>query len=208
VLSPHNAQAPEEMAAARQLRVAAAILTWGMNVPRGPRTSVRAFWFAIHVRSKFEVTVRDQLRAEGFEVFLPTWDERLKWSDREKVTTRPLFPGYIFARFDPADAPLICQTRGVVTILSTDQIPVQIPDDEIRELREIVEHPVPDACCPYVVGVSVTVKSGSFAGRSAVISRIKGGTLLTLLLPVFGRDTPVEIESADVKPADVAKAKK
>jgi len=191
VPSPQDAQTPEETAAARQPCVAASL-----------------FWFAIQTRSKFEFSVRDQLRGEGVEEFLPTWDERVKWSDREKVTTRPLFPGYIFARFDPADAPLIRQTRGVVTILSTDQIPISIPDNEIADLRQVIEHPVPDACCPYVVGVSVTVKSGSFAGRSAVIARIKGGTLLTLMLPIFGRDTPVEIESADCKPADAPKAKK
>lgn len=206
--SPQDAETPEEIAAARQLRVAAAILTWGINVFRAPRASLCASWFAIQVRSKFEVNVRDQLRADGFEAFLPTWDETMRWSDRAKTTTRPLFPGYLFARFDPADAPLVRQTRGIVTILSSSQIPVSIPDHEIRELREIVEHPVADACCPYEVGASVTVKSGSFAGRSAVIARIKGSTILTLMLPMFGRDTPVEIESCDVKAADAPKAKK
>lgn len=188
--------------------MAAAISTWGLNASRAPRASVHASWFAIQTRSCFEFSVREQLRSEGFEEFLPTWDERVKWSDREKVTTRALFPGYIFGRFDPADAPLIRQLRGIVTILSTDQIPVSIPDDEIADLRQVIEHPVTDARCPYVAGARVTVAKGNFAGQSAVISRIKGGTLLTLLLPIFGRDTPVEIESADVKPADVAKAKK
>jgi len=172
------------------------------------RVAASPSWFAIQTRSRFEFSVRDQLRGEGVEEFLPTWDERVKWSDREKVTTRPLFPGYIFARFDPADAPSISRARGVVTILSIDQIPVSIPDCEIADLRQVIESTVPDACCPYVVGASVTVKSGSFAGRSAVIARIKGGTLLTLMLPMFGRDTPVEIEAADVKKADAPKAKK
>jgi transcription antitermination factor NusG len=168
-------------------------------------------WFCVVTRSRFEFSVRDQLRGEGVEEFLPTWDERVKWSDREKVTTRPLFPGYIFARFDPLSAPLIRRTRGVVTILSTDQIPISIPDSEIADLRLVIETA---AAAPslqtYVLGQAVTVAKGNFAGRSAVISRIKGGTLLTLLLPIFGRDTPVEIESADcvAKKADAPKAKK
>jgi transcriptional antiterminator NusG len=174
----------------------------------GARVAASPLWFAIQTRSKFEFQVRDQLRGEGFEEFLPTWDERVKWSDREKVTTRPLFPGYIFGRFDLEDAPLIRQLRGIVTILSSDQIPISIPDCEIADLRQVIESSVPSPLGAYVVGGKVTVKSGSFAGQSAVISRIKGGTLLTLLLPIFGRPTPVEIESADVKMADAPKVQK
>jgi transcription antitermination factor NusG len=158
-------------------------------------------------RSRCEFSVRDQLRGEGVEEFLPTWDERVKWSDREKTTTRPLFPGYIFGRFDPVDAPLIRRLRGIVTILSIDQIPVSIPDSEIADLRRVIESTVPSSLGAYVVGEKVTVKTGSFAGASAVIARIKGGTLLTLLLPMFGRDTPVEIEASDVKKAHPPKAK-
>jgi transcription antitermination factor NusG len=173
------------------------------------RVAASPSWFAVQTRSRFEFSVRDQLRIEGVEEFLPTWDERVKWSDREKVTTRPLFNGYIFARFDPADAPLIRQVRGIVTILSTDQIPISIPDDEIADLRQVIESTVPSPLGAYVVGGKVTVKSGAFAGASAVIARIKGGTLLTLMIPMFGRDTPVEIEAADcVKKADAPKAKK
>lgn len=190
MLSTPDARTPEEQTVARLSRGAASLS-----------------WFAVQTRSRCEFSVRDQLRGEGVEEFLPTWDQRVRWSDREKVTTRPLFPGYIFGRFDPDDAPLICQLRGIVTILSSDQIPISIPDCEIADLRQVIESSVPSPLGAYVVGGKVTVTSGSFAGQSAVISRIKGGTLLTLLLPVFGRETPVEIESADCAKADVPKAK-
>jgi transcription antitermination factor NusG len=165
-------------------------------------------WYCLTVRSRFDFVVRDLLQAEGIEEFCPTWEEHVKWSDRTSTTVRPLFPGYIFARFSPADVAVIRQIRGVVQILSNNQIPVSIPDHELADLRAVIESPVPDVCRSYVAGTRATVQRGPYAGASGVISRIKHGTLLTLMLPFFGRDTPVEIESADCKASDAPKAKK
>jgi transcription antitermination factor NusG len=160
-------------------------------------------WFALCVRSRFEFSVRDALREAGFGAFLPTWAETVRWSDRERVTTRPLFAGYVFAHFDATrDAPDVRQTRGVVQILSIDQQPVAIPDEVIENLQRIAASPAAVTRCPYVAGATVTVARGPFAGVTGVVSRVKGATLLSIPVAILGRSVSVEIEAADVEKAD------
>ena len=71
-------------------------------------------WHALRTRSRFEFAVQAGLQAADIEEFLPTFVTETRWSDRTHSTTRPLFSGYIFARFDPAHAPAVLRTRGVV----------------------------------------------------------------------------------------------
>lgn len=117
-----------------------------------------------------------------------------------KLTTRPLFTGYIFAQFDAnAAAQQILRVYGVVQILSVDQKPVAISDDEIAILRRVVESPAPVSPCAYVVGETVRVKTGPFAGVDGVITRIRGAATLTIPIEILGRAVSVAIDVADVE---------
>jgi transcription antitermination factor NusG len=151
----------------------------------------------LRLRSRFDFTVRDALRAAGVEEFLPTYSRTTRWSDRTNVTTRPLFSGYCFARFDAADKARVF-VRGVVEILSIDQAPIPISDDVIEDLRRVVESPAPCSPCAYVVGERVRVKSGPFAGILAIVTRTQGETTLTLPIEILGRAVSVQIDTRDV----------
>lgn len=159
-------------------------------------------WYALRVRSRADFAVRDLLRAAGIEEYLPTYDETVKWTDRERVTTRALFPGYIFARFLPSDSPALLQTRGVVQILGTGNGEYSaIPDVVIADLRRIVGARVPVAGCPYVAGAAVRVAKGPFAGVTGVITRVKNATTLSVPVEILGRSVAVSIDAADVEAA-------
>lgn len=153
-------------------------------------------WYVLRCRSRTEFQVRDELRHEGIETFLPTWKETVKWSDRQTVTERPLFTGYIFARFAASDRAVF--VRGVVEILSLDQKPVSVPDDVVEAIQLAVLSPRPVVCCPYVAGAPVTVSRGPFAGRTGVVIRVKGATTLYIPVELLGRSVPVEINAKDV----------
>lgn len=126
------------------------------------------------------------------------------------LTTRPLFAGYIFARFDPADATNVAtvrQTRGVLEILSLDGAPAAIPDAEIANLQRLAANPGAVLPCAYVAGEAVTVARGPFAGVSGVVSRVRQGgntsaTTLTIPIQILGRAVRVEIDAADVEPTE------
>lgn len=156
-------------------------------------------WYALRTRSRHEFSVRDELALLGIERFLPTYTETTRWTDRNTVTTRPLFAGYIFARFDPLARASVFVARGVVEILSLDQRPVPIPDDEIAALKRAVDSPAAFERVPYVAGSTVRIESGPFAGISGIVTRTQGSATLTIPITILGRAVSVRIDAADCK---------
>jgi transcriptional antiterminator RfaH len=155
-------------------------------------------WFCARLRSRADFAVRDALAALSIETFCPTCQTETRWSDRTNLTTRPLFAGYIFAHFDRAARDLVLSTRGVVQILGING-PEPISDDVIRDLRRVCESPAPLSLCAYVAGESVRVRTGPFAGVEGVVSRVKGGAILTIPVAILGRSVSVSIDAADVE---------
>lgn len=161
-------------------------------------------WYALRHLSNRAFAVRAALRAAGVTEFLPTYSVETRWTDRTRLTTRPLFAGYIFARFDPAHASAILRTPGVFQILSMPhtngaQKPAPISDDVIEALRRVVAAPAAVACCPYVAGARVTVLRGPFAGVCGTVTRTHGATTLTIPVEILGRSVSVQIDAADVR---------
>lgn len=165
--------------------------------------SVFSRWYALRLRSRFDFVVRDALRDAAIEEFIPTYTDAVRWSDREATTVRPLFAGYAFARFDPADRAAILAIRGVLQILSMDSRPIPIPDYVIADLRRVVATP---ACqpCKFAPGAAITVARGPFAGVTGIVSRVKNETILTVPVQIFGRAVAVSIDALDVAPAVAA----
>src|SRR4249919_3844250 len=103
-----------------------------------PQPSASTHWYAVWTRSRHEQTVRDQLERKHIEAFLPTITRWSRWKDRKKKIDWPLFPGYCFARFDPADTLPILKCTGVVNIVSFEGKPAAIPDYELDSIRLLV----------------------------------------------------------------------
>jgi len=60
-------------------------------------------WYALYVKTRFEKVVARNLRGKGYEEFLPLYHRTSRWSDRIKQLELPLFPGYVFSRFNAFD---------------------------------------------------------------------------------------------------------
>src|SRR4051812_17286895 len=92
-------------------------------------------WFAVWTRSRHEQVVREQLAGKQIESFLPTMPSWRRWKDRKKKIDWPLFPGYCFARFDPASPLPVLRCTGVVSIVSFAGHPAPIPEIELESIR-------------------------------------------------------------------------
>ena len=174
------------------------------SAPPVPRreSSAAADWYAIWTRSRHEQTVRDQLERKHVEAFLPTITRWSRWKDRKKKVDWPLFPGYCFARFDPADTLPILKCTGVVNIVSFEGKPAAIPDFELESIRLLVGSELQYDPCPMIrEGMMVEVTHGPLRG---VIGRLvrKDAKKASLVLSVdlIGQGVSVEVDAADVKP--------
>src|SRR5579871_2337861 len=92
--------------------------------PMGPdMTNSSHQWFAVMVKPRFEKCVSGFLRSKGYEEFNPVTSHRQKWSDRWKIVEFPLFPRYLFCRFDFHNRVHILNTPGVLRIVGFGPTP-------------------------------------------------------------------------------------
>jgi transcriptional antiterminator NusG len=158
-------------------------------------------WFAVWTRSRHEQIVREQLERKHFDAFLPTITRWSRWKDRKKKIDWPLFPGYCFVRFDPADTLPILKCTGVVNIVSFEGKPAPIPEYELESIRVLVGSDLQFDPCPMIhEGMMVEVAYGPLRG---VIGRLmrKDAQRARLVLAVnlIGQAVSVEVDAADVK---------
>jgi transcription antitermination factor NusG len=159
-------------------------------------------WFAVWTRSRHEQMVLEQFEKKRIDAFLPTITRWSRWRDRRKKIDWPLFPGYCFARFDPADALSVLKCTGVVSIVSFDGKPAPIPAYELESIRLLVASEFQYDPCPLIrEGMMVEVVHGPLRG---VIGRLlrKDAPRARLVLSVdlIGQAVSVEVDAADVKP--------
>jgi transcription termination/antitermination protein NusG len=162
--------------------------------------AAEAPWFAIWTRSRHEQVVREQLERKGLETFLPTILKWSRWKDRKKQIEWPLFPGYCFARFDPADRLPILKSTGVVNIVSFDGEPAPIPESELASIRRLVESDLAYDPCPLIhEGDMVEVTHGPLKGVVGRLVRKGSHARLILAVELIGQGVSVEVDAADVR---------
>jgi transcription antitermination factor NusG len=158
-------------------------------------------WFALRVRSHFENTVATVLGGKGYEWFLPQYKSRRAWSDRIKEIQLPLFPGYVFCRFDLEHRLPILTTAGVVGVVGIGKRPFPIDDAEISAIQAAVRSGLPSRPCPFLeIGQKVRVESGPLRGMEGILSEFKRQQRLVLSVTLLQRSIAVEVDSAWVIP--------
>jgi transcription antitermination factor NusG len=95
-------------------------------------------WYAIYTRPRAEKQVFDRLTEMGAEVFLPLQKTYRFWSDRKKLVLKPLLSSYIFVKTMGRERGEIIKTNGAVKYISFEGTPVSIPEDQINNLRLLV----------------------------------------------------------------------
>jgi transcription antitermination factor NusG len=167
----------------------------------GHEGEVNLPWFALQVRARQEASVGEQLKGQGYERFLPFYKLRKRWSDRIKEMEAPLFPGYLFCRFNPHDRLPILKTPGVIQIVGFNSIPAAVDESEILSIQRLVASGVQHQPCPFlVVGDRVRISAGPLLGLEGLLTDIKGSHRLVLSVSLLQRSVAVEIDSAFITP--------
>jgi transcription antitermination factor NusG len=160
-------------------------------------------WFALRCRSNFEYVVAAALEGKGYSVFLPTVPNSTP--SRKRPANPPLFPGYVFGRFNWQDRLPILTIPGLVHIVGNGRKPLPIPDGEVDSLRIATAACLPVRKHPYLAaGEEVLVDRGPLAGARGVVCRTPEGQSLVVSISILQRSVSVELLQAWITPVQCA----
>jgi transcription antitermination factor NusG len=160
-------------------------------------------WFALQTRYRYEERIATELKAKGFESYLPTLREVHEWKDRRKVMEVPAFGGYLFARFEPSlkNRVRVLETAGVVKLLGHPGSPAPVPEEEIQSLRLALESGAECDRHPCVeIGTPVHVRRGLLAGVCGRVVRIANRVKILVNVPSVRQAIAVEVHLDDIDP--------
>ena len=159
-------------------------------------SSMTARWYALHVQSRLAGTASTVLRGKGYEVLLPLYRSRRRWSDRMKEVELPLFPGYLFCRFDVHDRLLpVLTTPGVKEIVGAGKTPIPIAAEEIEAVRRVVSSGLATMPWPELpIGGRIYIEAGPLAGLEGIITNTDKVCRLVVSITMLERSVAVEIE--------------
>jgi transcriptional antiterminator NusG len=172
-------------------------------------------WFVVHTQSGYEKKVKQNLEARIqsmnaedaiYEVVIPMEDYVDLRNGKRVVAQRKMFPGYLLVRSELDDKAwfVIRNTPGVTGFVGQGAKPSPLPrrDVEAFLMPKGTEEQVATRAKPrleYEVGETVRVKEGPFADFSGEVIEINEDQLkLKVLVNIFGRETPVELEFSKV----------
>jgi transcription antitermination factor NusG len=158
-------------------------------------------WFALQIRSRWEGTTTALLRGKGLETLLPTYTTKRKWSDRFKVVEAPLFPGYVFCRFDVHNRLPVLITPGVISVVGRGKTPIAVDDKEILSIQAAIGSGIHMEPWPYLeIGERVRVKDDVLDGMEGILTNFKGSDRVVISVTLLRRSVALEIDRSRISP--------
>jgi transcription antitermination factor NusG len=156
-------------------------------------------WHVLHVRSNCEKQVARYLAIHSVENFLPLYMDRVRWSDRTVVTERPLFPGYVFARFLPGLRIAVISAPGVTRSLGDDEQHL-VRDEEIDRIRKALVGGYILRPHPHLsVGTRVRVRSGVFEGVEGLVSELRERSIVIFAQEAVRQSFSIELDKHNLE---------
>ena len=161
----------------------------------------RLSWFAIAVKPRHEKKVAHVLETKGYETFVPLHRQRHRLVAR--VSELPLFPGYVFSRFDLLKRLPVIMTPGVNRILGVGHQPTPLDPSEITSLRITLDKSLSAAAVPFLqTGKKVRICDGPLHGVEGIVVLVRGRTRIVLNISLLQRSVLAEVDSAWLLPEE------
>jgi transcription antitermination factor NusG len=178
--------------------------------PRAPMANVNADetkkWFAVQVRARWESRVANLIAGKQLETLLPTYTAERRWSDRSKVVEAPLFPGYLFCRFDIHDRLPVLITPGVISVVGRGKTPIAVEESEISAIQKVILSGIQTQPWPYLeIGERVRIQHDILGGMEGILTSFKGHQRVTISVTLLRRSVALEVDSAWVHPIGSSK---
>ncbi|HJP81989.1 MAG TPA: transcription termination/antitermination protein NusG [Fimbriimonadaceae bacterium] len=169
-------------------------------------------WYAVHTIAGHEGKVKDVLtrraQVEGlwnldlFEILIPTEREMTTRNGKRYEMDRKVFPGYILIQMSLSDEAykLVKSTSGVTGFVQSGNKPVPLEEYEVRRILSNLETSKEAPKVSWNKGDAIRVVEGPFSDFSGKIEEVNSDKeKLKVLINIFGRDTPVELDYNQVE---------
>jgi transcriptional antiterminator NusG len=166
-----------------------------------------AKWYVVHTYSGYENKVKANLikiienrnmQDYVLDIAVPM-EEQIEIKDgKKKATLRKVFPGYVLIKMIMTDESwyVVRNTRGVTGFVGPGSKPVPLTDEEVKAMGVEEFAPIVD----YEVGDSVRVASGPLENFIGIVEEISlDKKKVRVLVSMFGRETPVELELSQIQ---------
>lgn len=174
-------------------------------------STVEKNWFVIHTYSGYEDQVAEALRQridsldmkdKIFDVVVPKEKQIEIKNGRRRTVERKIFPGYIMVQMNITEDSwfVVRNTPNVTGFVGTSTTPSPLSEDEVKSIQRRMGIDEPKYSIDFKIGEVVNITDGPFKGFDGQVNEIdeqKGK--IKVLVSMFGRETPVELDSLQVK---------
>ena len=162
-------------------------------------------WFILQFKSNSHHLAAKNLNRQGFETFLPLHDTTSRRTSRFINTSKPLFPGYMFIKFDRAESEWhkINSTYGVSRLITFNSILKPTPTSFVNYLMK--RYDLSGKLLPIQKlkkGDQVTVFTGPFTNFAATVEKYEDDQRIWVLMDLMGRKTKIHTSSDALQPTN------
>jgi transcriptional antiterminator NusG len=167
-------------------------------------------WFVVHTYSGYEERAKKNLEqriksmdsGDVFEVVIPTEETTEVKNGQRREVTKKILPGYVLVQMKMSDQSwnIVRNTPGVTGFVGSGNKPASLPEEEVDRILKQMTTEAPRVRVGFRQGQSIRVTDGPFIDFMGVVDDIneKRGKV-RVLLSLFGRETPVELDFLQVE---------
>lgn len=167
-------------------------------------------WYIVHTYSghenKVAKTLMQRVNSMGYKdrilnVLVPTRETIKVRAGKKETVKEKIFPGYILVQMNLDDESwiLVRTTPGVTSFVGAENKPTPIRADEVEAIIKFVDQKDPVYKTSFTVGEAVKINDGPFSDFLGTIDNIdEGKGKVNVLVSIFGRETPVELDFLQV----------
>jgi transcription antitermination factor NusG len=165
------------------------------------KTPVEDKWYAVYTRPRAEKQVFQRLVEAGIETYLPLQKTYRKWSDRKKLVEMPLISSYIFVKTRSKFFTTVTKTYGVVRFLTFEGKKSPIPQQQIDNLRLLIDSNAEIEVTreQFEKGDNVKVVAGSLVGLTGELIKFNGRKRVVVRISNCDQNLVVKIPMAFLK---------
>lgn len=201
----------EETTSVTEKGLGAKVIPGHMVITDDPERSAKGHWYVVHTYSGHEARVAETLRQrvstlnqadKVFELLIPTQDKIQIKHGKKSTIKEKIFPGYLLIKMivDDDSWLVVRTTQGITGFVGTGNKPTPLSPKEVEAIMQFASMGAPKYKANFSTGEAVKITDGPFTDFLGSIESIdEEHGKIRVLVSIFGRETPVELDFMQVK---------